>query len=815
VEVVDLGEGEFYDVHVPVWNNYLAHGFINHNSGKTYEGCLKGLWLSDVFPRNRGLIFRSVAKDLRATTMATFKKICPPSAYSAPDAGWNRMEGLTRLNNGSEILWLGLDNPELEDILKGLEINWFLGDQAEDTAEEIFDTLMGRLGRWDQAEVPQWLLDEEDAAGRPWRWRHPVSGKPTPPTYPMLTCNPDTELHWLYRRFHPESPEHYDRRLPDLDLTTGQPTGKLVSYHDLGYRLFHMPSLENKFLPAQNRAHLLAQDDAFRRRYVEGIWGLPEGAIHVVDKRSLITLEDQAQADAFLTLLRETCTLHRFLDHGDSAPTCCLWLAIDRQGNMFWFREYYVPNQLISYHRREITTLSQGERYTFNQADPSIFNKTMQKHGGRWSVADEYEDKRESPAETAIFWEPADNNELGTRNRINEYLRIDPERIHPYTKERGAPRMFFIVRTDAYPQGVMHALRETRAQRRQKLGTEMGRPVFSDERDENIADHGYDCLAGDTTVLTRDGWQPIASLVGTESDIWTLAGWQPYTDCRRYRSGSAMVRVETREGAFRCTPDHLILTSDGWKRADALTSRDTIAQCNQWSYLGPFNPSRDSGTTSAASIFSAMGSGFIAQCGSIITALCQLATMSITSMATGPIMGMATSCFSPNSRTSADTRNDQSMSAPLPQCRPLLSDGTAATPGSSGTANTLPTPSVRRGSATWSGNAASAAEHIWRLVAPRLEVTSAATLARAFGFGGSTQVTTVVLSEPADSYCLSVPAPHAFAIAGGFLVHNCLRYGTASRAPVARQPPPNADPRTFAGQSRLLKQASRQVRGAR
>src|SRR3990167_8306979 len=35
VEVVDLGEGEFYDVHVPVWNNYLAHGFINHNSGKT------------------------------------------------------------------------------------------------------------------------------------------------------------------------------------------------------------------------------------------------------------------------------------------------------------------------------------------------------------------------------------------------------------------------------------------------------------------------------------------------------------------------------------------------------------------------------------------------------------------------------------------------------------------------------------------------------------------------------------------------------------------------------------------------------------
>ncbi|HYE85944.1 MAG TPA: hypothetical protein VEA16_06295 [Vicinamibacterales bacterium] len=473
----------------------LASG--GFGSGKTYAGCLKGLWLSDVFPRNRGLIFRTVAKELRATTMATFKKICPPSAYDAPDAGWNRMEGLTRLNNGSEILWLGLDNPELEDILKGLEINWFLGDQAEDAAEEIVDKLMGRLGRWDQAEVPQWLIDEEAAAGREWRWRHPVSGKPTPPTYPMLTCNPDTELHWLYRRFHPESPEHYERKMPELDLVAGKPTGRLVSYHDLGYRLFDMPSLENKFLPAQNRAHLLAQDEAFRFRYVDGRWGLPEGALHVVDKRCEIVLETTEQAEAFLTLLRETCTLHRFLDHGDSAPTCCLWLAVDRNGNLIWFREYYMPNQLVSYHRREITQLSLNERYDYSQADPSIFNKTQQKHGGRFAIADDYEDVDPSHGfnpDDAIFWQKADNNELGTRNRINEYLKVDPERIHPFTKDRGAPRMFFVTRTDAYPNGVMHALRQTRAQRRQKIGTEMGRPVFSDDRDESIPDHGYDCV---------------------------------------------------------------------------------------------------------------------------------------------------------------------------------------------------------------------------------------------------------------------------------------------------------------------------------
>lgn len=57
-------------------------------TGKTYALCHKALWLSDKFPRNRGVIFRRVAKELRQTTMATFFKICagyqPPKAGSVP-----------------------------------------------------------------------------------------------------------------------------------------------------------------------------------------------------------------------------------------------------------------------------------------------------------------------------------------------------------------------------------------------------------------------------------------------------------------------------------------------------------------------------------------------------------------------------------------------------------------------------------------------------------------------------------------------------------------------------------------------------------
>src|SRR6202521_1774379 len=95
----------------------------------------------------------------------------------------------------SEILFLHLEDPETQGIIRGLDINWFLIDQAEedpDHMEEIFDLLLGRLGRWDIAEVPAWLRDAwEEEQERPWLWRHAESGKPVPPAYAMLACNPD------------------------------------------------------------------------------------------------------------------------------------------------------------------------------------------------------------------------------------------------------------------------------------------------------------------------------------------------------------------------------------------------------------------------------------------------------------------------------------------------------------------------------------------------------------------------------------------------------------------------------------------------
>lgn len=247
------------------WPACASGGF---GSSKTFVGCLKALWLCDEFPGNRGLIARKVGRELRATTMATFKKICPPSTYD--EGAWNLQEGVLRFNNGSEILWLHLEDQEHIDIVRGLEINFFLLDQAEEIDEGTFDLLMARLGRWDQATVrPETIATFEAMTHGTWPFRS-QQGKALPPVYPMLTCNPDTELHWLYQRFHPESPAWQTK------------------WKARGYKMLFFSTRENKFLSDQNKAELLNKDAAFIRRYVDGIWGIPEGTIHVVPRKSVV-----------------------------------------------------------------------------------------------------------------------------------------------------------------------------------------------------------------------------------------------------------------------------------------------------------------------------------------------------------------------------------------------------------------------------------------------------------------------------------------------------------------------------------------------
>lgn len=444
VNFANTAQREFY--YSTARNQCFSGGF---NNGKTFGGILKALTLLTTFPNYRYLIARQTFSDLKSTTMQSFFKTCPPELIESQ----NWQDGLTTFKNKSMVFWKHLDKAD-EKSLRGFEPNSILIDQAEEIEEQVYDVLDGRVGRWDGAVVPESLKKQFPY------WPKDQQGKDVAPSYIQLLCNPDTQFHFIFRKYHPDSME----RRENYFFVEGEWDSSLGS--------------------KETYEEALKKGEEYVAKYVKGQWGLSNAQIHRLSSSSLLE-----PTDGLLDKIRKKGNLFRVLDHGDSSPTCCLWFAV-LDGCYICYREYYVPNQVISFHRQSIYDLSGTERYSSNYADPQIFKKTAQKQGGFYSVADEYLSKDiEGPQ---LAWIPADNNEFATRNRINELLKVRADQKHPVTGEFGAPRIYFIKRTVDYQNGCFFAINELQSQRRELIGYVDGRAVYSDDRAKSIADHAYD-----------------------------------------------------------------------------------------------------------------------------------------------------------------------------------------------------------------------------------------------------------------------------------------------------------------------------------
>lgn len=495
-------------------NNEFDGAFAN---GKSYAGCMRAFTHLTTFGNYSMSIARQEYKTLRQTTMKTFFKICPDSLIYRHD----EQQGLTVLINKSFIYWMHLDDYDEQD-LRGLEINSALIDQAEEIQENIYNVLDARIGRWDKAQVPIWLLrsllsgEDFELSKRIERdnpndlnkfiekftqWpRHKKWGHFLVPNYMDVLCNvaDDEEFHWTYRFYNPDSPE----RRPD---------------HSYVHR-----EMDQSLNDERTYQQMLLRDQEFVDKYVLGKRGGNRAQIHKVDKLSIIDPADYPEEDfkKFIETLRSKAALYRILDHGETGVTCCLWGAAIN-GIHILYREYYVNRTLVSDNRRNIHEMSldhidsEGipiyEDYSGDFADPQIFKVTQQSISGIKSgfttVAAEYLDTDDisDPNCPPIAWAPADNNEFATRNRINELLgyRNDANEfiitnskfMHPITRIAPAPGIYFIKKHPRlYPYGCEQAIIQTKNQRKTLLGSDNGKNIYSEDRDEAIVDHAYDCV---------------------------------------------------------------------------------------------------------------------------------------------------------------------------------------------------------------------------------------------------------------------------------------------------------------------------------
>ena len=453
----------------------LIGGF---NSGKTTAAILHMLALCQAFPGYKVAVLRKTFKDLSLTTRPSFDQWIDPKHTMQPTN-----EKVVTLKNGSSFIFHHLDSPQSATILKGLEINAAILDQAEQMNERTFTILMGRLGRWKGAKVPAHTLATHQGD---WPWKN-QSQQPVPPVSCMLTANPseegDPELHWLWQRFSSDSQMWHQK------------------WNRLGYRQMVLPSTDNKFAGEQNLQLLLQQEEDYVRRFVYGEWVKSKGHLFRLSEDSIIDYD----AD-LVRHMQTTMHLGRVLDHGDSAPTCCIWFAVDDAHNIFVWQEYYQVgtteerDYIVSDHRSAIAALSGELSFRTNLADPSIFNKSRGVDGynrreRRWTIADESSDRRIITDDNAIYWKPADHNEDLSRQRLRQYLREDDTHRHPFTGELGAPHLYFIRQDErTWPHGCYHSIREIRSAKLEVKAENDGKPIFGKDRDPSIPDHALDCV---------------------------------------------------------------------------------------------------------------------------------------------------------------------------------------------------------------------------------------------------------------------------------------------------------------------------------
>lgn len=117
-----------------------------------------------------------------------------------------------------------------------------------------------------------------------------------------------------------------------------------------------------------------------------------------------------------------------------SGVYCAKIYKVSPEGNIIAIKEYYQKGRLISEHCAGIKALYPGAENLMWFISPDAYNKTREKEGSLYSIADELRDNGFNSLA------PAENDVNAGINRMGEYLKVDLDVEHPYHNYNGSPR---------------------------------------------------------------------------------------------------------------------------------------------------------------------------------------------------------------------------------------------------------------------------------------------------------------------------------------------------------------------------------------
>lgn len=342
-------------------------------SGKTLIGCITMLAWAVMYPGDY-LVCRQFFPELKITTLKTFKEICPPELIAEERVA----DGIIRIKAAggkiSNVIFRQLEEP---DKLRSLNLSGFYIDESSQVSEAAFMLLQGRL-------------------------RGPGLRKG------ILTTNPNGH-DWQYTWFVKQ--DHF--------------SNDAAKRH---FSLVKAPSTENVHLPdgyVQGIMETWSEDRI--RREIYGDFDSFEGQVYSEFRRDTHVVPAFKIPDDWTRVIG--------IDHGYRNPAAWLWGAVDYDGNVYIYREFYEREWLIEeickgnkrVNKPGVLTLGKGEKYEQARIDPSTRARRGTTGGSDWDAYIE-----NLPVDFPLL--PANNEKTAGIDRVKSYFKVN--------EKTGKPRLY-------------------------------------------------------------------------------------------------------------------------------------------------------------------------------------------------------------------------------------------------------------------------------------------------------------------------------------------------------------------------------------
>jgi hypothetical protein len=339
-------------------------------AGKTRGLCAAAISHGVRYPNAKILLGRKTYQEMVNTVKQPFfamaEKLANAGWFTKP-IKWDYREGThhARLLNGSQFIFSNLDDPVK---FRNEEYSMVGVDQAEELSEEIWEILIARI-RWDRVPPEGWqAIAAANDNGHNWVWRRFVD---IPSKLALSDYHCTKNQYCVFKEGHVDD----DGKFRDIPCSTR--------------RFFHGTTLDNQHnLSPRYLSVLLAHPPEWQRHFIYATMEGGSGRL-LPEPKILQHFEPPAHWPKY-----------RAIDHALNSPCCCLWIAINTDGQEykgvapnapFVYREYWQSHSSVDQHAQRILDLSRRENILNTVIDKSTYQLTQSRTGGgRVSIADLY-----------------------------------------------------------------------------------------------------------------------------------------------------------------------------------------------------------------------------------------------------------------------------------------------------------------------------------------------------------------------------------------------------------------------------------------